>query len=344
MNISIIVLNVCDLGGIERSSFTLAKNLRKAGHNVELVSLYENNEVALNSTERYRVLKGSNEFVKLKKYINTLDESTIIISAYDRLSFIISLIFFFSNKKNKLIAHQHADYFAHSLKVRFLRKIAYKIGCDAIVCLTNVDFKLYKKWHKKCYVIPNILDTDFITNEIHNDFSTRETDFLAGGRLHPIKRFEDFIKLHDDLTKKNSLSFKLFGHGSDYHRLCNISSSANKVIQGSTKKMFVEMQNSKFFIVTSHRESFSMVIVEAMAAGCIVISYSCPTGPGEIITDGYDGYLIPDGDYSSLYKKCSELLQNEQELIQVSENAKITAQKYWPENVIKKWDSLFLNL
>ncbi|PHM22111.1 glycosyltransferase [Xenorhabdus ehlersii] len=345
MKISVLVLNACDLGGIERSSFTLVKTLKRAGHTVELVSVYENDEVALNRSESYRLLNGKNELLKIKNYIKGLDDSTIIISTYDRLSFLISFVSFLLRKKNKLIAHQHADYFAHNSRVRFLRKIGYRIGCKAIVCLTQKDYKYYSQWHSNCFVIPNILDLEasqFDDNGI--DFSSRNTDFMAAGRLNPIKRYEDFIKLYDALMKKYNLKFKLFGHGEDDERLLRLSLSSKDILQGSTKNMLDEMKDAKFFIVTSYRESFSMVIVEAMAAGCVVISYDCPTGPGEIITDGVDGFLISNGDFSSLVQKCLWLLENNVNLDTMRHNARISAQKYYPENVVKKWNDLFQNI
>lgn len=345
MKISVLVLNACDLGGIERSSFTLVKTLKHAGHAVELVSVYENSDVALNGAESYRLLKGNNELAKIKNYINELEDSTIIISTYDRLSFLICIVSIFLRKKHKLIAHQHADYFAHNSRVRFLRKIGYRIGCDAIVCLTKTDYEFYRQWYKKCFVIPNILDIEASQLLGNNDkISERNTDFIAAGRLHPIKRYTDFIKLHDRLAKQHVVKFKLFGHGEDYDRLLKLSSSAKTILQGSTKNMFAEMQDAKFFVVTSYRESFSMVIVEAMSAGCIVISYDCPTGPGEIITDGVDGFLVPNGDHAALVEKCSWLLNNKSDLDPIQDNARSTAKKYLPENVVKKWNALFQSL
>ena len=340
MKISILVLNACDLGGIERSSFTLVKTLKNAGHDVELVSVYENDVIDLDRPVSYRLLTGRNELTKIKNYIKQLDESTIIISAYDRFSFLISILSLFLRKKHKLIAHQHADYYAHNIRVRFLRKISYRIGCNAIVCLTKTDFEYYNKWHPNCVVIPNILDIDQL-QLLENHNTRRTTDFLAAGRLHPIKRFEDFINLQSQLSLKHHVTFKLFGHGEDYDRLINISSAANKIMHGSTKNMFAEMQDAKFFIVTSYRESFSMVIVEAMAAGCIVISYNCPTGPAEIITDGVDGFLIDNGNFTSLVDKCSLLLESDLNLDAMRENSRVSARKYYPENVVKKWNTLF---
>ena len=52
--------------------------------------------------------------------------------------------------------------------------------------------------------------------------------------------------------------------------------------------------------MTSRREGLPMVLLEAKAIGLPAVAYDCPTGPRELIADGVDGYVVPDGDEDAL--------------------------------------------
>ena len=49
-------------------------------------------------------------------------------------------------------------------------------------------------------------------------------------------------------------------------------------------------------LLTSTSEGSPLVLAEAMSRGCIPIAYDVPYGPADLIVDGVDGLLVPDGD------------------------------------------------
>ncbi|WP_139418181.1 glycosyltransferase [Agromyces laixinhei] len=60
------------------------------------------------------------------------------------------------------------------------------------------------------------------------------------------------------------------------------------------------LSSASFLLLTSHSEGFPLVLVEAMAAGCLPIAYDIPYGPADLIRDGRNGFLVPAGDVDAL--------------------------------------------
>jgi len=80
------------------------------------------------------------------------------------------------------------------------------------------------------------------------------------------------------------------------------------------------------FALPSENETFGQVYIEAMACATPVIGTKVGGVP-EIITDGYDGFLIPPNDPSLLAQKVEELINNQNLKKQFTQNALGTISK-----------------
>ena len=68
--------------------------------------------------------------------------------------------------------------------------------------------------------------------------------------------------------------------------------------------------HAELFVLSSRWEGWPNVLVEAMAHGCPVVSFACPTGPDEIITHNENGLLVRDGAVEELAHAIDEVLAN----------------------------------
>jgi len=91
----------------------------------------------------------------------------------------------------------------------------------------------------------------------------------------------------------------------------------------------------KVWFLTSIKEGFGNPILEAMACGCVVVSTDCG-GPGDIICDGENGFLVDVGNTGAMVYKIELLCKDEQLRKQMSANAIQTARRFtWPGAVDK---------
>ena len=112
-------------------------------------------------------------------------------------------------------------------------------------------------------------------------------------------------------------------------------------LNGPVEDVVGVYQNSSVFVLSSRFEGFGLVLVEAMACGLPVVSFDCPAGPDEIITDGVDGLLVPSGDVQALAVKLMALMADEDLRQRLGKQARQTAQRYNMLAVANQWRTLF---
>ena len=103
-------------------------------------------------------------------------------------------------------------------------------------------------------------------------------------------------------------------------------------------------REASLFVLPSRSEGFGMVLLEAMSCGTPCISFDCPSGPGDILTDGVDGILVAPEDTTALATAIDELISNQDRREAIGRQARVSSGKYSIDLVATRWHQLFLEL
>lgn len=111
------------------------------------------------------------------------------------------------------------------------------------------------------------------------------------------------------------------------------------VLIGLSTEIDKYYKEADVLLSTSRYEGLPMVMLEAKAWSMPIISFDCPTGPRELISDGYDGYLIKLND-KKRYLKCLELIDNDKNYFSLVDNVEETVKELEALNIKNKWQRL----
>jgi glycosyltransferase involved in cell wall biosynthesis len=109
---------------------------------------------------------------------------------------------------------------------------------------------------------------------------------------------------------------------------------------GFTSKLHEEFADSSLYVMSSRNEGFPMVLLEAMSAGLPVVSYDCPTGPRDIVREGVDGYVVPNGDGDALAAALGRLMDDAEMRKAFGVAAVEGAARYDIATIAERWEAL----
>lgn len=168
---------------------------------------------------------------------------------------------------------------------------------------------------------------------------------IAAGRLERQKGFDLLLEAFAAVAAKHpDWTLDIFGRGSRRKLLeqsvVDLGLRGRVRINAPTDRLGERMRDASVFVLSSRFEGFPLVLLEAMAAGLAVVSFDCPTGPGEILTDGTAGLLVRAEDVPALAAALDRIMDDEPLRRRLAAAAPAAVLPYASHQVGRRWDEL----
>jgi len=328
------ILEIClspDLGGLELHMKNLSIYLdafSTINKKSKLSQLFHGSENKCSKISKY-------DFFTLSKIIDNNDIDIVHLHWTKDLPVVV-LAKLLSKKKPKIVQtrHMHMTRF----KSDFYHKFLYK-NIDTIIAVTNLVKEQLAKFIptgiapkiETCYIGANTPKTlSFKEKEEFKNSLNLKDEFIVCivGRIEEAKGqhivLEALEKLRNKGIKAKALVVGDYMDGTYFNQLKY--KYLSDIFTGFVNNPTDYMQIADCVVLATKKETFGLVLIEAMKCGICVLG-SNQGGPIEIIDDGENGLLFESMNSDRLYEKLQLLIHDNELKEKLALNGKIKADK-----------------
>ncbi len=356
-------------GGAEKAIIAEA-NILSARYDVEIICAYKlNTEPAFDLNERVKVtylsssvkpnrkeleeaLADRNLFALVREGIKSIHvlhyrkvamwravkqlDTDVLISTRYLYNDLLNL------KKNSEVITIAQEHNYHRNNQRYISKMVRSVeGIDYFMPVSRELTEFYQARLKntKCKYIPHSLD--YIPEE------TSQLDcpnIISVGRLSKEKGFVDLVKVFAKVARDfPDWNLHIVGDGEERETIKQYIKEYQLkdriILYGFKDRKYIAqlLSKSSLYVMTSYEESFGIVLIEAQSFGIPCLAYDCARGAHEIISDGKNGYLVPNRDETLMYDKIKELIENKQLRCDMGQAGRQNSLQYAVDNIQELW-------
>lgn len=330
----LLVTPAINMGGMQSAMAAMANGLVAQGVNVEMYAIFHlehfqklNQKICFSEpdedTSKSRVLARIISIIRnVRKAAKQSRAGTIIV--YGKFYSALTLLATLGLNKRVFISDRASPLYRDFWYVEFITRLIYFfIKPTGIIAQTKVSARYQqKRFGSKVpiRVIPNAIRPVKIY-----DYPKQNTVLAVG-------RFGDKLKGFDRLIEAWALvkapGWKLkFAGGAEAEepifgqRAKELGIYDSIEFLGKVSNVDELYSASSIFVIPSRSEGFPNALAEAMTAGMCCIAFDFIAGAKDIITSGYDGLIVPDGDINALAHAIQTMINAPEQRIIFGRNA-----------------------
>jgi glycosyltransferase involved in cell wall biosynthesis len=278
----------------------------------------------------------------------------VVFTTLAYLNLIIALLRPFFSKKTLFIARESNTVSIRNKREKYpklfdwLYKNFYK-NFDVIV--TQAEFmkqdlvKNYGIDAKKMVIIYNPVDSALVAQKADETESVQlpkvKCNLLCVGKLGYQKGYDMMLPIMTRLDERYHLT--ILGEGADKSALleqCEALGLNQRVtFAGFCDNPYAYMKKCDLLLLPSRYEGLPNVVLEAQVCGLPTVAFNSAGGTGEIIQDGFNGFLVPPFDEEAFAKS----IENASDFSFNREKIKEHVKKHYAvSHIIKSYEILLL--
>ena len=291
------------------------------------------------------LLENMIRIFRIRKAVLTV-KPDYIISFVFTTNILILLATRFLNCPLIISERNHPDYGRKTRLIWYwLRRILYPLA-DHLVVQTREIKEWFRLYNNSIHIIANPAKVIQESTESGPEISLPPGKrIIAMGQLSSQKGFDLLLDIFANIHRTYQ-EWNLIILGTGPLREDLISQAGQLGIErfihlpGMVANPFSVLKKCDLFVLSSRYEGFPNVLLEAMASGLPVISFECPSGPGEIIQNGVNGILVPAEDTVALERALYELIENKELRDRLGNEAQKICERYATTKIMKQWERL----
>lgn len=322
------------MGGAERVNLELAHAFVAAGYKVEFLLRRARGELLEEAQQLGPIVDLKCDRVRqvpraLSRYLRARSPDALIAAMWP-LTAIAPMAVALSSRRTRTLVCEHgilSGQYAgrgalHRAVMRATMSVGYRLADARVGVSPGVAddmARLSSMGRERIGVIGNpVPEPALASNESDTEVEAmwgipRGARIITVGRLKPVKNHALLLSAFARIERPDA-RLMLVGTGECETKLRKLASDlaiADRVIfAGFRSDLGVFYRSANVLALSSDREGFGNVLVEALACGLPVVSTDCPSGPRFILGDGNYGILVPVGDVEAMARSIEIALED----------------------------------